>query len=49
MVYPVFSGILGEREVSYDISVDFVMELKEDSETRSRKSDMRRFGKDVIV
>jgi hypothetical protein len=49
MIYPVLSGILGERKVSYGISVDFFIKLKESAETRTRKSDMRRFWENMII
>ncbi len=48
MVHPVSGGIGGEREVSYRISVDFVIQLKEDTEASMCKDDVRSFGDDVI-
>jgi hypothetical protein len=36
MVHPVLRGIWGEREVSYGISVDFVIEFEDDTEAGVR-------------
>jgi hypothetical protein len=49
MVYPVSSGIWGEREVTYGISVDFVIEFEEDTKASSCKKFVCEFGKNVIV
>jgi hypothetical protein len=49
MVDPVPSSIQGEGKVSNGISVDFVIELEEDTEASVRKDRMRSFGKSVIV
>jgi hypothetical protein len=49
MVYPVSRGIQSEGKVMDGISVDFVIELKEDTEASVCKDDMRRFGKDMVV
>ena len=49
MVYPVSGGIQGEGKVAYGISVDFVIELEEDSEAGVCKDGMRRFGENVII
>ena len=35
--------------MTYGISVDFVVELKENTEAGTCKDSMRRFGKEVIV
>jgi hypothetical protein len=52
MIDPVLSGIWGEGKVSslsYHISVDLVVEVKEDAEARVCKDCMCGFGKNVIV
>jgi hypothetical protein len=49
VVDPVSGRIRGEGKVTYGISVDFVVELKKDTETGLRKDGMRRFEGDVIV
>jgi hypothetical protein len=49
MVDPVPRGIRGEEKVSYGVSVDFFIELEEDTEAGVRKDGMCRFGEDVIV
>jgi hypothetical protein len=43
MVDPVPRGIRGERKVINGISVDFIVELEEDTEASVFKSGMRRF------
>jgi hypothetical protein len=48
MVDPVSSGVEGEGEVAYGISVDFVVELEEDTEAGVCKDGMRRFRENVI-
>jgi hypothetical protein len=48
MVDPVPRGIRGEGKVIYGISVDFVIELEEDTETGVCEDGMRRFGENVI-
>jgi hypothetical protein len=49
MVDPVSSGIGGEGKATYGISVDFVIELEEDTEASLCKKCMCRFGKNVIA
>jgi hypothetical protein len=49
MVDPVLRGIQGEGEVSYSISVDFVIEFEEDTEADMRQHGMGRFGENVIA
>jgi hypothetical protein len=49
MVDPVSSGIRGEWKVTNGISVDFVIESKEDTEASTCKKRMCWFGKDVIA
>jgi len=49
VVGPVPRGIWGKGKVSYGISVDFVIELEEDTEAGVCKDGMRRFGKNVII
>jgi hypothetical protein len=49
MVDPVSSGIGGEGKVAYGVSVDFVIELEEDTKAGVCKDGMRRFGENVIV
>jgi hypothetical protein len=49
MVGPVPSGIWGEGKVSYGISVNFVIELEEDTEASVCEDGMGRFGENVIV
>jgi len=48
MIDPVSGGIWSEGDASYGISVDFVIELKEDSEASVCKGGMGRFREDVI-
>ena len=48
MIDPVPSGIAGEGKVTYGISVDFRIELEEDSKASTCKDGMRGFGEDVI-
>jgi hypothetical protein len=49
MIDPVPSGIRGEGEVSYGISVDSAVEVEEDAEASVCKDDMCGFGENVIV
>jgi hypothetical protein len=49
MVDPVPRSIRGKGKMSYGISVDFVIELEEDTEASMRKKGMCRFGKNMIV
>jgi hypothetical protein len=49
MVDPVSGGIRHEGEVTYAISVDFVIESEEDTEAGVCKDGMRRFREYVIV
>ena len=49
MVSPMPSGIWREGKVSYGISVDFVIEPKEDTEGNVCKEGVCDFGEDVIV
>jgi hypothetical protein len=49
MIDPVLGGILGKRKVAHGNSIDSFIKLKEDSETRARNSDMRRFGGNMIA
>jgi hypothetical protein len=49
MIYPVTRGIWGEGKMIYGVSVDFVIELEEDTEASLRKHDMRWFGENVII
>jgi hypothetical protein len=49
MIDPVPSGIRGEGRVSYDLSVDFVVEVEDDAEANVCKAGMCRFGENVIV
>ena len=42
-------GIWCEREMAYGISIDFVIELDEDTEASICKGGMGRLGEDVIV
>ena len=49
MIDPVLSGMRGEGEVSYCISVDLVVEVEEDAETSVCKDGMCGFGENVIV
>jgi hypothetical protein len=49
MVDPIPSGIWGKRKSGNGISVDFVIELEEDTEARVCKDGMRRFWENVIV
>ena len=49
MVDPVPRGIRGEGKLSYGISVNFVIELEEDTEASVSKDSMCRFGENVIV
>ena len=48
MIDPVSGGILREGNVTYGISVSFVIELEEDAQASVCKGDMGRFKKDVI-
>jgi hypothetical protein len=48
MVDPVSSGIQGEGKVTYSISVDFVIELEEDTEASVCEGGVGRFGENVI-
>ena len=49
MIDPVLGGIRGEGEVSYGISVDFVVEVEEDAEANVGKDGMCGFGENVII
>jgi hypothetical protein len=49
MIDPVSRSVWGERKVTYGISVDFVIELEEDTETGVCQDGVRRFGENVIV
>jgi hypothetical protein len=49
MVDPVSSGVRGEGEMIYGISVDFVIELEKDAEASLCEGRMRGFGENVIV
>jgi hypothetical protein len=49
MVDPVSGGVGGEGKVAYGISVDFVIELEEDTKAGVCKDSMPRFGENVIV
>jgi hypothetical protein len=49
MVDPIPSGIWGKGKVGNGISVDFVIELEEDTETGVYKDGMCRFRENVIV
>jgi hypothetical protein len=49
MVDPVSGGIRRKGEVTYGISVDFVIELEEDAEAGVCKDGMRGFSEYVIV
>jgi hypothetical protein len=49
MVNPVLSGVQSEGKVAYGISVNFVIELEEDTETGVCEDGMRRLGKNVII
>jgi hypothetical protein len=49
MVDPVPRGIQSEGKVTYRISVDFVIELEQDTEGCVCKDGMGRFGENVIV
>jgi hypothetical protein len=49
MVHPVPRGIRGEGEVTNGVSVDFVIEVEEDTEAGVCKDGMCRFGENVIV
>jgi hypothetical protein len=48
MIDPVPSGITGDRKVTYDISLGFVIELEEDTEASTCKEGVRRFEENVI-
>jgi hypothetical protein len=48
MIGPVPSGIRREGKVSYGISVDFVIELEEDTKAGVCKGGMGRLWEDVI-
>jgi len=49
MADPVSGSIGGEGKISYGISVDFVIELEEDTEARVCENGMCRLGENVIV
>jgi len=49
MVDPIPSGVWGKGKEGNGISVDFVIELEEDTEAGVCKDGMRRFGENVIV
>lgn len=49
MVDPVPGGIRSEGETTYCISVDFVVEMENDTETGMCKDGMCMFGENVIV
>jgi hypothetical protein len=49
MVDPMSSSVQGKGKVAYDISVDFAIELEEDTEACVCKDGMRRFGENMIV
>ena len=49
MVDLVLNSIGGEGKATYGISVDFVIELEEDTEASMCEKGMRRFGKNVIA
>jgi len=49
MVDPVSSGIPGKGKVIDGTSVDFVIEVEEDTEASMYKDGMGRFGENVIV
>jgi hypothetical protein len=49
MVDPVSGGIPREGEVTYGITVDFVIELEEETEARVCKDGVRGFSEYVIV
>jgi hypothetical protein len=49
MVDPVSSGIPHEGKVAYGVSVDFIIELEEDTEAGVCKDRMCGFGENVIV
>jgi hypothetical protein len=49
MVGPIPGGISSKGKVGNGISVDFVIELDEDTEAGVCKDSMRGFGQDVIV
>jgi hypothetical protein len=49
MVDPVSGSIRREWEVTYGITVDFVIEFEEDAKASVCKDSMRRFGENVIV
>jgi hypothetical protein len=49
MVDPVPRGIWGKGKVTYRISVDFVIELEEDTKASVSQDGMGRFGENVIV
>jgi hypothetical protein len=48
MIDPVSGGIRSERNATYGISVDFVIELEEDDEASVCKESMGRFGENVV-
>src|SRR6267154_1680312 len=48
MIDPVPSGIRGDGKVTYGISLEFFIELEEDTEANTCKERMRRFGENVI-
>ena len=49
MVDPVPRGIPGEGKATYGISVDFVIELEEDTQASVCKDGMRGFVKNMII
>jgi hypothetical protein len=49
MVHPVPRGIRGEGEVTNGVSVDFVIEVEEDTEAGVCKGGMCGFRKNVII
>jgi hypothetical protein len=49
MIEPVLSSIRREGKMTYDILVDFVIELEEETETSMRKDSVRSHGMNVIV
>jgi hypothetical protein len=49
VVDPVPSGIRGKGKVENNISVDFVIELEEDTEASMCKDGMCRFRENVII
>jgi hypothetical protein len=49
VVDPVPRGIRREGKVAYCISVDFVIELEEDTEASVRQDGVSRLGENVVV